>query len=60
MTIEVPDGTREVELRYAVTGLDWLGRIAAIAGVALLVAIAAGQAERAMRSLYPESRPEPS
>jgi hypothetical protein len=60
MTFTVPDGTREVELRYAVTGLDWLGRIAAIAGVALLVAIAAGQAERAMRSLYPESRPEPS
>jgi hypothetical protein len=58
MTITVPDGTHEVELRYAVTGIDWLGRFAAVAGILLLVAIGLGLAERAMRSLYPESRPD--
>ncbi len=56
MTISVPDGTREVVLRYGVTGLDWVARLAAVVGVALLGVVLAGVAERAMRSLYPESR----
>jgi hypothetical protein len=33
--VDVPDGTRTIELRYAVTALDWLGRIAAMVGIVL-------------------------
>jgi hypothetical protein len=40
MSVMVPDGTTTVELRYAVTPVDWLGRIAAALGVALTIAFA--------------------
>lgn len=42
MQLDVPEGTHEIELVYAVTGPDWLGRIAAICGVALTGAVAFG------------------
>jgi hypothetical protein len=40
MSVTVPEGTTTVELRYAVTAVDWLGRIAAVIGVALTAAFA--------------------
>ncbi|MDQ3657691.1 MAG: hypothetical protein M3457_21780 [Chloroflexota bacterium] len=42
MRLDVPEGTREIELVYAVTGLDWLGRLAAIGGLVLTGAVAFG------------------
>ncbi|MEJ7900533.1 MAG: hypothetical protein WKF63_01735 [Thermomicrobiales bacterium] len=38
MEITVPEGTQAVELRYAVTLSDWLGRFAAVLGLAVVVA----------------------
>jgi hypothetical protein len=49
MQLEVPDGTRHIELRYTVTALDWIGRFAAISGAAILVVIAVGGVERFRR-----------
>jgi hypothetical protein len=40
MRVTVPAGTTNVELRYGVTPVDWLGRVLAIAGAAGLVAFA--------------------
>ncbi len=42
MRLDVPEGTHEVELIYAVTWLDWLGRIAAVLGLALVVIVGLG------------------
>jgi hypothetical protein len=42
MSLDVPDGTTEVELRYAATTLDWIGRLAAVFGVVLSIFIALG------------------
>jgi hypothetical protein len=39
MSLEIPAGTQEVELIYAVTWLDLLGRMAAVLGLALVVGI---------------------
>ncbi len=40
MAVTVPDETTTLELRYAVTAVDWLGRIAAAIGLALTIAFA--------------------
>jgi len=42
MEIAVPTGTTSVELRYAVNGIDWLGRLAAVTGVGVVVAFGLG------------------
>jgi len=42
MVIDVPDGTEMVELRYAVTAIDWLGRLSVLAGLVLVVALGTG------------------
>lgn len=53
MQIEVPGGTTEVELRYAVTTVDWLGRIAAAVGVIGAASFIAGRPTRLWESLTP-------
>lgn len=40
MSVAVPEGATTVELRYAVTAVDWLARIAAAIGVVLTLAFA--------------------
>lgn len=42
MEIRVPEGTQTIELRYAVTWIDWLGRIAAVLGLVAVVSFGAG------------------
>jgi hypothetical protein len=49
MSVTVPEGTTTVELRYAVTTVDWLGRIAAVIGVALTAAFALNAHARFVR-----------
>lgn len=47
MEVGVPANTQSVELRYAVTGVDWLGRFAALLGVAAIAAFGSGLRWRA-------------
>nr|MBA2468036.1 hypothetical protein [Chloroflexia bacterium] len=42
MQITVPEDTQAVELRYAVTWSDWLGRVAAAIGVVAVIAFGLG------------------
>jgi len=42
MRVEVPPGTRELELRYEVNAVDWVGRILAGAGMVFLGTFAVG------------------
>jgi hypothetical protein len=60
MRLTVPEGTETVELRYEVTGVDWLGRIAAVAGLALTILVACGFAGRFLGNAYPEFGSGPS
>lgn len=42
MRVTVPEDTQEVELRYAVTWSDWLGRVAAAIGLVAVIAFELG------------------
>jgi len=53
MRITVPNGTETVELRYGVTGIDWLGRSAAVMGLVLTILVGLGFADRFLGSAYP-------
>lgn len=46
MEIDVPPGTESIDLRYAVTRVDWLGRVAAVVGLVIVVAFATGLSQR--------------
>ena len=49
MELDVPQGTSHIELRYGVTTLDWMARIAAGAGVAATIGTLAGLDRRLRR-----------
>ncbi len=46
MQITVPEGTQSVELQYAATWSDWLGRLAAVLGLVVVVALGVGPRSR--------------
>jgi hypothetical protein len=57
MRVDVPEGTTTIELRYAVTPVDWLGRALAIGGLIGGVAFAIRRPSRVWEALLVDQSP---